>query len=853
MSSIHSAADIHDILPYVDQASRYIGTEINAIRKDAPNIRLNIALAFPDLYEIGTSHFGLQILYHILNQNATIRAERLYAPGLDLQHHMKKYDIPLMSLESKRPINTFDIVGFSLLYELTYTNLIAMLDLARIPLRSSERDVSFPFIIAGGPCTCNPEPVADFFDAMVFGDGEEVIMELASAWMNWKVESPNDKQVLLYAWSRIKGVYIPSFFQTTRDAFGFQKTIPLYPDYNHVDRTIVSNFDLSDFPSAPIVPFGKPVHDRLRLEISRGCSRGCRFCQAGIIYRPVRERSVSTLLNLAKQSIEATGYEDISLLSLSTGDYTDLSGLMSQLMGVCEPLHISVSLPSIRADKLSSDLMKTIKRVRKTGFTIAPEAGSQRLRNVINKNLSQDNIVQTVRDAFELGWKVIKLYFMVGHPTETDADIQAITELIHELRKIQKGNSKKSRSPQIHISLTSFIPKPHTPFQWASQISIEAAKDKFWTIKNRCKISGVEIKWQNPEVSLLEGLFARGDRSFGNLLALAWQKGCRFDGWCDHFRFDIWKQAIEELEIVTDFYISRNRHIEEPLPWDHIHSGVSKTFLAEEWQKALEAELTQDCRDGSCHGCGVCDFKSIKPELTDPGFGLDVPEMSPVQESESSWEKQCFLYSKTGEARYLGHLEVYNTLNRAFRKSHIPVQFSSGFHPKPKFSFFDALPVGMEALHERFVVSIKPVGSCAMMTNMLNRILPSGMCIETCFPAAEMIKDNQSRTTYEVFLTDALLKKEILTLFDQSSSFPVSRTNHKGICRELDLKQHILEMVLPEKNHLLMTVLNNDGFNIRPGDILLNLFHLNEQDVRRARVIKHGTLSTSLESLCIKN
>ncbi|MGD9973339.1 MAG: TIGR03960 family B12-binding radical SAM protein [Desulfatirhabdiaceae bacterium] len=853
MSFIQSADSIDDILPFIDQASRYIGTEINSIHKNTQNIRLNIALAFPDMYEIGTSHFGLQILYHILNQNATIRAERVYAPGLDMEHHLKKNNLPLMTLESKTPLKTFDIVGFSLLYELTYTNLVAMLDLAQIPLRSSDRDTDFPFVIAGGPCTCNPEPVADFFDAMIFGDGEEVILQLVSTWMTWKTERPNDKQALLDGWRKIKGVYIPSFFKTTFDMSGFQKNMPLYADYDHVDRTIVSNLDGCDFPTAPIVPFGKPIHDRLRLEISRGCSRGCRFCQAGMIYRPVRERAIPTLLNLADQSINSTGYEDISLLSLSTGDYTNLSGLMSGLMGICEPLHISVSLPSIRADKLSSGLMETIKRVRKTGFTIAPEAGSQRLRNVINKNLCQDDIVQTVRDAFEMGWKVIKLYFMVGLPTETDDDIHAIMQLISDLRKIQKKNSGKNRGPQIHISLTSFIPKPHTPFQWASQIPMDAAQEKFWTIKNRCKNSSVDIKWQNPEVSLLEGLFARGDRSFGKLLTLAWQKGCRFDGWSDHFRFDIWKQAIAECEIETDFYTTRIRNIAEPLPWDHIHSGVSRAFLADEWRKAMAAELTPDCRSGSCQDCGVCDFRHIKPELTDSELHTELPEIVTVKEPESTWQKFCFLYSKTGEARYLGHLEVYNALNRAFRKSHIPVHFSGGFHPKPKFSFFDALPVGMEALHERFMVSIKPTGSCVVMTDNLNGILPGGICIETCFPASEMIKEGDFRITYEIYLKNKLMKKECLVYFNQSDSFPIIRTNHKGVSRNLDLKQHIIDICLPEDDHVLLTVLNQEGLNIRPGDILSNVFDLKEADIRSARVIKHGTIPNSLDTLCIKN
>jgi radical SAM family uncharacterized protein/radical SAM-linked protein len=835
---------IADILPHVDQASRYIGTEINSIRKASEDIRLHIALAFPDLYEIGTSHFGIQILYHILNRHAHICAERVYAPGLDMEKHLRSGNIPLMSLESQTPLQKFDWIGFSLLYELTYTNLVAMMDLAQIPLRSSDRKDSHPLIIAGGPSTCNPEPVADFFDAMVFGDGETVVARMASAWIEWARDGKKDKIALLKSWSRIPGIYIPSFFRVSYDHLGFQRIHPVEPEYEKVERAIVANLDEAEFPVDPIVPFGKPIHDRLRLEISRGCSRGCRFCQAGMIYRPVRERSGSTLLELAQESIQSTGYEDISLLSLSTGDYSCLSGLMSHLMDICMPLHISVSLPSIRADKLASGLMETIRKVRKTGFTIAPEAGSQRLRNVINKNLHHDDIVQTVSDAFSLGWKVIKLYFMIGLPTETRADLEAMEDLIRELKALQKRKMVQNRSARIHISLTSFIPKPHTPFQWASQISIQEAQETFRWFKFSCNLPGVDISWQNPEVSRIEGLFARGDRRLGYLLETAYSLGCRFDGWTDHFRFDLWETAIKTCQIDIDWFISRKRDLEEPLPWDHMDSGVSREFLQSEWDKAHLEVQTPDCRFGDCQQCGICDFQETMPRLSPPLTETDHLEPIPAG-GVPGWEKYDFLYSKSGNSRYLGQLELYNILSRAFRKSGIPVQFSTGFHPKPKFSFFDALPVGMEAYHERFQALIQPYGSADAMAEQLNTVLPSGLHIDGCSPASNTKGDRSFHATYEIQGAEKFLHPNRLRQFHDSDTFPITRTNHKGISRELDLKKHVVMLAIDSAKRLLLTVREQDGIILRPSDIMAHVFDMKEADIRGSRIIKRGSPPSS--------
>ena len=607
---------LYEILPFVDNPSRYLGSEINSIKKCASDIDIKIALAFPDLYEIGTSHFGIQILYTILNNKKNIAAERVFAPDIDMAAKLTSHDIPLMSLETKTPLRNFDIVGFSLLYELNYTNVLLMLDLAKIPFLSSQRDASFPLIIAGGPCASNPEPTADLFDAMVIGDGEDSIIKLCDIYIEWKKNKENDKETLLKSLAKIECVFIPSFFNASYSPEGFEIAYPKYLDYKDVSRAIIEDLDKAAFPEAPVIPYGKPVHDRLRIEISRGCSRGCRFCQAGMIYRPVRERSLKNLINIAEKSISATGYGELSLLSLSTGDYCHLVPLMENLLSKprCHP--VAISFPSIRAETLTYELINLIKTVRKTGFTIAPEAGTQRLRDVINKNISEKEIFETVKDASSLGWQVIKLYFMIGLPAETDEDIKGISILVKNLRKA--GRALQHRC-QFNVSVATFIPKPHTPFQWAKQISIEESKEKIAFLKSELNVSGINFKWQEPETSYLEGLWARGDRRLNRLLINAYKNGCIFDGWSRHFHFKSWQQAISQTGIDKDFYMTRERDLKEPLPWDHINTKIKKDFLQNEWEKAISGALTKDCRTGDCSACGVCDFKNIKPDIKKSG------------------------------------------------------------------------------------------------------------------------------------------------------------------------------------------------------------------------------------------
>ncbi|MEX1327371.1 MAG: TIGR03960 family B12-binding radical SAM protein [Desulfobacterales bacterium] len=827
---------IDDILPFVEKPSRYLGSEINTIRKDLDRAKLRFALAFPDLYEIGTSHFGMQILYHILNANPDIAAERVFAPASDMEALLRSSGQALFSLESRKAIRHFDIIGFSLLYELNYTNILTILELGQIPFLAAERTIDQPLIIAGGPCTCNPEPIAEFFDAIVVGDGENVVVEMSGVWLRWKEEIRADKESLLKRWSQIEGVYIPSFFEAHIDDRGIQTVSPRYSDYTNVRRAVVSDLDKLPFPEKPIVPFGKPVHDRLRLEVARGCTRGCRFCQAGMIYRPVRERSPQHLLSMSVRSIAATGYEDISLLSLSTGDYGCIIPLMEGLMTRFASDNVAVSLPSLRAGTLTPELMGLIKKVRKTGFTIAPEAGSQRLRDVINKNITEKEIIDTIKDAFNMGWQVIKLYFMIGLPTETTDDLKALVDLVKKLRKIKGPGARRGK---INVSVATFIPKSHTPFQWAGQISLAESRSKINWLHDRLRLPGIQFKWQNPEVSWLEGLWARGNRKLSRLLVRAYKKGCRFDGWSDKFSYRLWQEALEEMGLEPDLFSTGKQNLDEPLPWDHIDSRVSRAFLKTEWEKALEGSMTDDCRQGSCAQCGTCDFKEIEMLTYPDDQHQSLAVCSKTEYVKAGSKKLSVGYAKLDQAKYLGHLEMVNVFLRALKRAEIPVVFSEGFHPKPKISFDDPLPVGIESQEEQFTLSVPGFVRPETVIRRLNAHLPDGLAINSCQLAALKPGNSVSKKhTYLVTLKEGHFDEEKLASFNRSSEATISLTNRKGKLKKINLKDMVLNISFLDSTCLQMTLLSVPGKTARPALILRYIFGLAEDQIKQARVIK---------------
>ncbi|MBW2020945.1 MAG: TIGR03960 family B12-binding radical SAM protein [Deltaproteobacteria bacterium] len=826
---------LEEILPLVQRPSHYLGTEINACRKDSEKIQLRFALAFPDLYEVGMSHMGIQILYHILNARQAIAAERVFAPGVDLEARLRASQTPLCSLESGTPLSAFDIVGFSLLYELNFTNILTILDLSGIPFYARDRDGSHPFVIAGGPCTFNPEPLADFFDAMVVGDGEGIILELADAWLAWK-GSGADREALLKVWSRLQGVYVPSFFRTDINAKGLQVITPRFPAHRHVRKALVSDLNQAPFPDSPVVPFGKPIHDRLSLEVCRGCTRGCRFCQAGMIYRPVRERAPHEVLSLAEQALAATGYEEVSLLSLSTGDYSAIQDLVERLMSRCEPEKIAVSLPSLRVGSLTESLMAQIKRVRKTGFTVAPEAGSERLRRVINKNVTERDLEETVRSALGLGWQLIKLYFMIGLPTETEADLDAIVELVRRLQKIRVSGG---HNINLNVSVSTFIPKAHTPFQWCAQMPVEEGKEKIRILRSKLKGRGLRLKWQYPEMSLLEGLWARGDRRLSPLLVKAHEMGCRLDGWSDHFQYKRWQAAIEACGVDVDFYTARQRDLSEPLPWDHIDSGVSKDFQRGEWEKAVQESETLDCRKGECNLCGVCDLETIKPMTFQAEANLKVGYCPASRPQKPVYRKLQVSYAKRGQARYFGHLELVKIFIRAFRRARIPLRFTEGFHPAPKVSFESALPVGTESLEERFIVEVPLHVAPGTLFERVNQELPEGLTITACNHVHQESQGLAPKFAhYRVTLKHGTFHEANLRNFLGKKAWPLTKTNRKGRSKSIDLKPLVKKLRLVSPRTAEMTLEVQAGHSVRPTDVLGHIFGLSEETLKLATIIK---------------
>ncbi|MEJ2639031.1 MAG: TIGR03960 family B12-binding radical SAM protein [Desulfosarcinaceae bacterium] len=837
-----SSESIQDLLPRVEMPSRYLGTELNVVRKKWRTVALKIALAFPDLYEIGTSHFGLQILYHLLNAQTDILAERVYTPAEDMEAELRDASIALCALESGRPLSDFDIIGFSLLYELNYTNILNMLDLAGLKLWARERSETDPLVIGGGPCAVNPEPVAEFFDAIVVGDGEEVILEMSHVWLQWR-QDRGAKTELLKRWAAIEGVYIPALYRVLDDDADFQTVEALKGASGQVRRRVVGDLDAAAFPETPIVPFGRPVHDRLRLEISRGCTRGCRFCQAGMIYRPVRERHPATLLELTAKALSKTGYEDLSLLSLSTSDYACIAELMASLMARCTPEHVAVSLPSLRAGTLSPELMQLIKAVRKTGFTIAPEAGSDRLRQVINKNITEADIVDTVENAFSLGWRVIKLYFMIGLPTETREDLAALVTLVKRLRNLKE---RRNKGGKIHVSLTTFIPKPHTPFQWAAQIDQEAAKEKLHWIKERLHLPGVQVKWQDPAVSVLEGLLARGDRRLATLLVAAHELGCKFDGWSDRFSLPRWQKAFAVAGIDPAFYSQRRRQLDEPLPWDHIDTRIEKRFLKDQWDQSLNGEQIGDCRGGECHQCGVCDFAKIAPDIVSH---CDLPEdgvhksahIKGLPSGITAWRRMRVCFAKTGMARFFGHLELVNIMIRALRRAGIPLKYSEGFHPMPKISFADPLPLGMESLEEFFFMTVADHVKPTDVTSCLNEQMPPGLEIRDCALAGP--RNSQVRPVaerYRIRLTNPGISAQKVTAFNASPRLEIEKITKKGKRRRIDLKEVVRRLELDESGDLSVTLIRSQGKVVRPADLLHRVFGLERADLASARILKQS-------------
>ena len=595
-----------DILYRVEKPSRYVGGELNEVIKDPKEVDIRFGFCFPDVYEVGMSHLGSRILYHVLNQRKDTYCERVYAPWPDMEKLMRENNIPLYALETKDPINKFNFLAFTLQYEMSYTNILNMLNMSGIPLRASERTEKDPLVIAGGPCAYNPEPLYDIVDIFQLGEGEEGLNDLLDLYQKHKDNF--NKEAYLREASHIPSVYIPSLYDVTYNEDGtIKEFIPKYDDVpKKVKKRIINNFDQVDFPESLIVPYSEIVHDRVVLELFRGCTNGCRFCQAGMIYRPVREKSRKTLLDQARKMLKATGYDEVSLVSLSTCDYSDIQGLVKDLIEEHGKNNVSVALPSIRVDAFSVDLLKEIQKVRKTGLTFAPEAGSQRMRDVINKGLSEERILEAAKNAFESGWSTIKLYFILGVPYETVEDAAEIGLLAEKIADQYFAVPKHIRNKGLRITVSTsiLVPKPFTPFQWAPMEKMDIVTEKINAVKGAIKSRSIVYNYHEQKTSYMEAVLARGDRRLCDVLIKAYEKGAKFDGWSEYFDFELWQEALAECNVDGDFYVYRQRSYDEILPWDFIDIGVTRKYLERENEKAKTGEPTQNCRKG-CTGCGV--------------------------------------------------------------------------------------------------------------------------------------------------------------------------------------------------------------------------------------------------------
>ena len=846
---------LQQILLDVQKPAQYIGGELNSVMKDKQKVDCRLAFCFPDKYEVGMSHLGMKILYSLYNERENWWCERVFAPDADMEQLMREKNILLYGLESLDPIKDFDFVLFTLQYEMSYTAILNMLDLAGLPVRAKDRKGLSPIVAAGGPCACNPEPIADFIDLFIIGEGEEVNIEITDLYMQAKKEGWTKEQYLKEA-AKIGGVYVPSLYDVSYKEDGtIEAVTPNCPEAPaRVQKRIIADLDKVYYPKQFVVPFINIVHDRAMLEIQRGCLRGCRFCQAGFIYRPLRDKHYDTLNQDAHNLCDTSGYEELSLTSLSTSDYKEIEPLLDDLLNWTTDEKVSLSLPSLRVDNFSKELMDKVSRLKKSGLTFAPEAGTQRLRDVINKNVTEEEVMNTCRTAFEGGYTSVKLYFMMGLPTETMEDIEGIANLAQKVVDLYYSlpTRPKGRAVSVSISCACFVPKPFTPFEFEAQDTMELLHEKQKHLLASVKSKKISVSYHDADVSFIEAILAKGDRRLCDVIERVWKMGSRLDGWYEYFDAQRWYDAMNELNIDPAFYANRHREYDEVMPWDHLDFCVSKNFLIRENKLAHQEQVTPQCRE-KCSACGAralikgecCSDKVVyerevapieppRPKV-DPSLLLDQPQ------------KVRLFFTKLDRAKYISHLDMNRCMSRAIKRAGLPVWYTGGFNPHMYLTFPLPLSLGCESVYECVDLKMTQKVDFDQMVSRLNACLPPDIQV---FSAGEQKMDQKeiAWADYEICFRNEDGLKEKLTSFFNQQEIKVIKKTKKGE-KEIDLKPHFSLVSMEEKEGKLVAVMRfatGIELNINPTLLLDNApFKLDVLTLKRLMVYNH-----QMQSFC---
>jgi radical SAM family uncharacterized protein/radical SAM-linked protein len=869
--ALHASA-LDALVLQAQKPSRYVGAEFGAVVKDLAAAQVRFALAFPDTYEVGMSNLGFRLLYHLLNDRPEIACERVFLPWPDMEAMLREHGLPLFTLESRAAVRDFDVLGVTLQFELAYTSALALLDLSGIPLLARERGDDDPLVLGGGPCAYNPEPVAEFFDAFAVGEGEDVALEIAAAVAESGFRRGGaSRRELLERLARIPGVYVPAFFAPRYDPIS--RTLvaiePLRPGYDKIERRVMP--DLNALPTTaytrPLVPFMQTVHDRLPIEIQRGCTRGCRFCQVGMITRPTRQRDPKQVLRLAETGLQASGYEEVGLLSLSSGDYGSLNGLLDDFLARWEGERIGMSLPSLRTETMSDALASKIARIRKTGFTLAPEAATERMRAVINKGNREQDLLRAVESIFSNGWSLLKLYFMIGLPEERDEDVVAIAELARRcLTAARRTLPKGQGSAAIHLGASTFVPKPFTPFQWEPMIPPEETRRRQGLVTAALggRNGAIQFKPHDSRQSSIEGALALGDRRVATAVLAAFRKGQRLDSWTEWFDERNWLEAFEECERVhgvgLDWFAHRRRRLDEVLPWDRIDCGVTRAYLQKQLAAARNVAEVPDCVLQPCTVCGACDYDVVKNRTYQAADYVPEPPPPPRPPDPPFHTHVRIRYAKLGRLVALSHLETMHALLRAIRRARLPVSFSQGYHPKPRVSFGPALPVGVESLCEYLDLDLLGPAEPAEVVTRLGPELPEGLRIEDAQlldPRDASISEAQLAVHYRVdfpaeFWDGPSLEARVVAFGDASHSVvtraapPKSRQRSRGQKvaakkqREIDLKEIVTHLAVETATTVAFSLKADPSGSAKPAEVLGAIFGEDGTPPQGVKVLKEG-------------